>query len=112
MLRRRYQGTIPPTLRADEAALFVHRIEQQFREACDSSWYSAGGAAGSGASAALTLLCALLGAERDQRPRHGLEISRLIAKVRASMTSEREPLVSSAARPVLAGLIHPLRSVR
>ncbi|MES2298455.1 MAG: protein kinase [Pseudomonadota bacterium] len=100
-LRAQHNGAIPPTLRADEAALFVHRVEQQFRQAGDQRWHG-GGAAASGASAALTLLCALIAGERAARPRHALEISRLIGAVRASMADEPAHAASVRALPARA----------
>jgi serine/threonine protein kinase len=53
-------GRMPPTLHDDEAQLFLRR---------------------SGAGTALTLLRALLGAERDTRPRHAIDISRMLAAI-------------------------------
>jgi serine/threonine protein kinase len=86
MLRRRYMGALPPTLRADEAALFVHRIDQQASVGGDGTWGPAGTLAGTGSSEALTLLCALLSAERAMRPRHALQISRMITDIRTAMS--------------------------
>lgn len=63
-------GAIPLTLHEEEAALFAHRVERQ---------------AGTGSSnAALALLRALLDPERNARPQHAIQISRLIAAARAA----------------------------
>ncbi|MES2152019.1 MAG: protein kinase [Pseudomonadota bacterium] len=67
-LLAQHGGQVPVTLRADEAALFLHRIARQ----------------GSGGPDALALLRALLAPERQQRPCHGLEISRMIGAIRAA----------------------------
>jgi serine/threonine protein kinase len=92
VLRQRYHGAIPPTLRADEAALFVHRIDQQAHDNNDNTWGPAGAVAGSGSSEALTLLCALLSAEPSARPNHALQISRMIGDVRSAMKPPPAPL--------------------
>ncbi len=85
-LRRRYMGAMPPTLRADEAALFVHRIDQQGSVGGDSTWGPSAASAGTGSSEALTLLCSLLSADRNMRPRHALQISRMITDIRTAMS--------------------------
>jgi serine/threonine-protein kinase len=59
-------GAMPPTLRPEEAERFARRIE------CDFPGASPG---------ALALLRALLAAQREQRPRHALEISRALGRV-------------------------------
>lgn len=61
-------GAIPATLHEDEAELFAHRVEQQ--------------AGHRAAQAALALLRSLLDPERDGRPRHAIQISRMIAAAR------------------------------
>jgi serine/threonine protein kinase len=100
ILRKRYMGAMPPTLRADEAALFVHRIDQQAGFGYDKTWSpspakggsgawsTAGAMAGTGSSEALTLLCSLLSADRTMRPRHALQISRMITDIRTAMSPE------------------------
>jgi serine/threonine-protein kinase len=85
-LRRRWMGALPPTLRADEAALFVHRIDQQASLGSEGTWGPCGRVAGSGSSEALALLCALLSPERAMRPRHALQISRMITDIRTAMS--------------------------
>lgn len=54
-------GCIPPTLTGDEADLFAHKVGSR------------------AAGPALALLRALLAPERQARPRHALDISRMIA---------------------------------
>jgi serine/threonine-protein kinase len=81
-LLERHGGVIPPTLRDDEAALFVQRIG-----AHDATWYPAGASAGG--AEALTLLRSLLHIQPDRRPRHAIAISRMIADVRDAMRAVR-----------------------
>jgi len=72
-LRGQHQGALPPVLDADEAALFVrHALPHgpATREA------------------ALALLRALLAVRPEQRPRHALDISRLVARVRDGMAAD------------------------
>ncbi|MET0858433.1 MAG: protein kinase [Telluria sp.] len=66
-LLARHAGTVPPTLRDDEAALFVQRIDAP------------------GAAEALSLLRALVSVERGGRPPHAIAISRMIGEVRSAM---------------------------
>jgi serine/threonine-protein kinase len=98
LLRQRYQGAIPPTLRADEAALFVHRIDQQTR-LDDATWQPA--VAGSASSAALTLLCTLLSADPAMRPRHALQISRMIGDARSAICAPLTQLHRVSQRPAV-----------
>lgn len=72
-------GSIPHTLREEEAALFAHRVERQAGRRC--------------ADAALALLRALLAPERQARPRHAIEISRLLAAAR-----EEQPVAPWSSR--------------
>jgi serine/threonine-protein kinase len=58
-----HDGRIPPTLTEDEADLFAHKVGSR------------------AAGPALDLLRALLALDRDNRPRHALDISRMIAAV-------------------------------
>jgi serine/threonine protein kinase len=60
VLKARHGGQLPPVLGDDEAALFVQR---------------------SGSPPALSLLRALLQAERSARPRHAIHISRMLAAI-------------------------------
>lgn len=60
-------GKMPATLGDDEAALFARRIRQR----------------GRGATASLVLLRSLLAADRAQRPAHAMQVSRMIAAIRA-----------------------------
>ncbi len=79
-LLERHGGSIPPTLRDDEAALFVQRIG-----AHEATWYPAGASAGG--AEALALLRSLLSIDRDARPQHAIAISRMISDVRDAMRS-------------------------
>jgi serine/threonine-protein kinase len=76
-LRVRHDGALPTTLAPDEAARF------------------AGHAAG-GHDAALALLRALLAPRPEGRPRHALEISRLLARAAAGVDGASVPLRSAA----------------
>lgn len=69
ILRQRHGGGVPAILAPDEAALYLRH---------------AGHASGAAAQAALGLLYALLAPRPEQRPRHALEISRLIGRARAA----------------------------
>ncbi|QJE02672.1 serine/threonine protein kinase [Massilia forsythiae] len=80
-LRERHGGAVPPPLAPDEAALFLRHALPH--------------GAGCG-EAALALLRALLAAHPDGRPRHALEISRLIERVRLGAGDAVQPLRSAA----------------
>jgi serine/threonine protein kinase len=67
-LRALHGGALPPTLQPDEAALFASRARQ------------AGGAHEPASSPLSMLLGALLAPRPEDRPRHALEISRLLAR--------------------------------
>ncbi|QYF93356.1 protein kinase [Massilia sp. PAMC28688] len=73
----RNAGRLPATLQGDEAARFAAAVDRM------------GGAGGSTAPAvsrpALRLLQALLNASPSARPRHALDISRMLADIRAAM---------------------------
>jgi len=71
VLRSRHQGRLPAILAPDEAALYLRH---------------AGLATAAAGEAALGLLRALLAPRPEQRPRHALEISRLIERARAAWT--------------------------
>jgi len=77
-LRARHGGALPPTLAPDEAAQF------------------AGRAAAGGHDAALALLRTLLAPRPEGRPRHALEISRLLARAMAGIDQTSVPLRSAA----------------
>jgi len=87
-LRRLHGGAPPPTLAEDEAALFARHAQS-------------GGAGPATREAALALLRALLAAGPDARPRHALDISRLLARAAA-------PAPMAAPAPVAMRM--PLRS--
>ncbi|HEU4376622.1 MAG TPA: protein kinase [Telluria sp.] len=78
-LLERHGGVIPPTLRDDEAALFVQRIG-----AHEATWYPA---ASAGGAEALALLRSLLNIQPDRRPPHAIAISRMISDVRDAVCS-------------------------
>jgi serine/threonine-protein kinase len=67
-LRARHGGAQPPVLGADEEALVMRRF-----------------AGGDSAHAALLLLRALLAPRPQDRPRHALDISRMIERIRANL---------------------------
>jgi serine/threonine-protein kinase len=69
VLRSRHEGGLPAILAPDEAALYLRH---------------AGLATAAAGEAALGLLRALLAPRPEQRPRHALEISRLIERARAA----------------------------
>jgi serine/threonine-protein kinase len=80
VLRARHAGSLPAVLAPDEAALYLRH---------------AGLTSGAGSEAALGLLRALLAPRPEGRPRHALEISRLLAGARAACAMEA-PLRSAA----------------
>jgi serine/threonine-protein kinase len=87
-LRARHGGALPAVLEADEAALFLRRLMQERP-----------GPARPGPAAreaALALLRALLAVRPEQRPRHALEISRLLAAVHAGLDADAMPVRSAA----------------
>jgi serine/threonine-protein kinase len=90
-------GALGPTLQEPEAALFVQRFAGTDP---DTTWCPASGNAA--ADAALSLLRALLAADRADRPQHALRISRMIADISARMHSTPAP----HARPATAPLHH------
>ena len=99
-LLARHGGAIPPTLHDDEAILFAHRIDNPTGAGADATWCPA--APSAQAQAALALLRSLLAQEREQRPRHAIEISRMLDAVRrylpqASPGRTTTPSASAAA---------------
>jgi eukaryotic-like serine/threonine-protein kinase len=82
-LLERHQGQLPATLRAEEAALFAHRIESQFRHARDATWRPA--ADSGAAAAALALLRILLAPDPGNRPVHAVQISRMLSRARTAL---------------------------
>ena len=81
-LLARHGGALPPTLQADEAALFRQRFAN-FDDGADATWSPADSAA----DEALALLRALLACERHDRPQHALHISRKLAAIRNRVAS-------------------------
>lgn len=108
VLRARAGGAIPATLQPDEEALFAARIDEAMEairvELGDPAWRPMAGADGDCAQASVKLLRALLRPEPGQRPAHAIQISRMLATVRAtlmgpqSLQPERE-LVRALGRP-------------
>ncbi|ATQ77572.1 serine/threonine protein kinase [Massilia violaceinigra] len=88
MLLARHGNRPPPTLHADEAAHFVRAFG---RQADAGTWSPAADVPSSGADEALLLLRALLGADRAQRPRHAMQISRMIGAIRAALPASVQP---------------------
>ena len=84
-LLARHGGRVPPTLREEEAALFAHRIGGQSGNCSDATWSPA--RSNSAAQAALDLLRALLEPDRDARPRHAIQISRMLGTIRQALGS-------------------------
>lgn len=82
-LRDQHRGQLPAVLAPDEAALFTRHA-------------GAHGAREAGIAAALVLLRALLQPQPARRPRHALEISRLIAQARAARSTNATALRSAA----------------
>lgn len=78
-------GDIPPTLHDDEAALFAQRFSYMGSDpqsGFDVTWCPAGeNRSDAAANAALLLLRALLAADRHDRPRHALHISRMLGAI-------------------------------
>lgn len=93
LLRERHGGAIPPTLRDDEAALFVQRLAAS--AAPDATWCPAGAAVAAGGAEALALLRSLLSIAPEARPPHAIAISRMIAAIRAAIRAAR-PLTAPA----------------
>jgi serine/threonine-protein kinase len=77
-LRARHGGTLPPVLAPDEAALFVAH------------------ASAPGQHALLALLRALLAPRPEDRPRHALEISRLLARAAIGVAPATDSLRRAA----------------
>jgi serine/threonine protein kinase len=91
-LRALHGGALPPTLAADEAALFERRVSQ----ACPATPRAAVATATATATACdgapallLALLRTLLAPRPEERPRHALEISRLLARATAALAPLR-----------------------
>jgi serine/threonine-protein kinase len=82
-LRAQHGGGLPAILAPDEAALYLR--------------HAGPGAGGAGGAAALGLLRALLAPRPEQRPRHALEISRLIDRARAACAACAGDAMRSAA---------------
>jgi serine/threonine-protein kinase len=72
LLLERHDGALPPVLSADEEALFLRRI-------------AADGTPRDSAHTALAMLRALVATRAERRPRHALDISRMIASIRSGV---------------------------
>jgi serine/threonine-protein kinase len=77
----RQRGRLPAVLEADEAALFARQLLPHGPDV---------------RAAALALLRALVAERPEQRPRHALEISRLLAAVREAIAADTLPVRSAA----------------
>ncbi|MDM5176933.1 serine/threonine-protein kinase [Massilia sp. DJPM01] len=88
MLLARHGNRPPPTLHDDEAAHFARAFGRR-ADAC--TWNPATETSTGGAHEALLLLRALLGAERARRPRHAMQISRMIGAIRAALPASIQP---------------------
>ena len=91
-------GGMGPTLHADEAALFMQRFaadDDDNDKRADATWCPAGGAT-QAAQAALTLLRMLLAADRDARPQHALQISRMLGAIRRQLQAPPPRLFAAA----------------
>jgi len=82
-LRALHGGALPPVLDADEAALFARRTLQEDLTLAARN-------------AALTLLRALLAPQPEGRPRHALDISRLLARVSDGLPAQAEAMRRAA----------------
>ena len=101
-LRARNGGTIAPTLREDEATLFAHRIDHALDSGESATWRPDGAIApGTTAATALALLRSLLSAQPALRPRHALEISRMLAQVRRTVHASAAVAVPVAASQIV-----------
>jgi serine/threonine-protein kinase len=83
LLLAQHGGVVPSVLGANEEALFAQRVAGALPKP-------------EVAGAALALLRALLATSREQRPRHALEISRMIARVRDALCVDAPSLRSAA----------------
>ena len=92
VLRARHHGGLPAILAPDEAALYLRHAGLGAGAAHAPARESAGKSA---RDSALGLLRALLAPRPEQRPRHALELSRLLAGARATIAIEA-PLRSAA----------------
>jgi serine/threonine-protein kinase len=88
VLRARHHGALPAILSPDEAALYL-------RHAGLGTGAVRGSARDCARESALGLLRALLAPQPEQRPRHALEVSRLISGARAAIAIEA-PMRSAA----------------
>ena len=88
-LLARHGGRLPCTLNQDEATLFAHRIDSDAADAGDATWCPSGESAA--AAAALVLLKSLLAQERNERPRHAIDISRMLGAIRRATPTAMTP---------------------
>jgi serine/threonine-protein kinase len=79
--RIKHGGRLPAVLEADEAALFARQLLPHGPEV---------------RAAALALLRTLVAQQPEQRPRHALEISRLLGAMREAVQTDTLPVRSAA----------------
>lgn len=107
MLRERSGGALPATLHQAEETLFVRRIRQSVAaigaQLGDPGWPPVPSAGATCAASALALLRALLAPAPEQRPGYAIQISRMLAAIRAPLEGPQPDslaeLVRAAARP-------------
>ena len=93
-LLARYNGQTPMTLHADEAALFARCIDNPQAGGADDTWCPSGESAT--AAAALGLLQLLLAHESSDRPRHAIDISRMLEAIGRAGAGRPAPVLSRA----------------
>lgn len=91
-LLARHGGRWPATLHPDEAALFAQHIDGNAAGAGDATWCPAGTSAT--ATAALALLTSLLAQERNDRPRHAIDISRMLGAIGGATAPAIAPVMA------------------
>ena len=82
------------TLHADEAALFAQRVTSPDAGGADATWCPSGESAT--AAAALGLLRRLLAPQRNDRPRHAIEISRALEAIGSAKAKSLAPWLFGA----------------
>lgn len=91
LLRRRGGGAIPATLQADEEALFMRHIDLAMQaeraQRSDRARRPGAGPDGECGRSALELLRCLLAPRPQQRPAHAVQISRMLARIRGTLTA-------------------------
>lgn len=86
-LRAQHGGGLPPTLAPDEAALFARYAFAHAAATPEAATPEAATREAPTREAALALLRALLAPRPEDRPRHALDLSRLLARARDGLAS-------------------------